>query len=788
MSTLRRCAAFVVRHAEWWVVPACYALVVAWIYRDLWHQHGAATGLGWDTIDTHGPDLDFLSSDLREGRFSLWNPYDKGGYPVFCDPVFDRYYPFNWPFAAWGALFGTSWWLVQLKVLAHHVMAACCMHLFLRTRGCSVRASLIGGIALVASSPLLIHKASNILWPLAWVPLLWVAVDAALARPSWRRGAALGAAFLLPATAGSPPGLFYAMLLVAPYAVWRVTAARLARAPWQPRQLAICVGVAAAIAGVVLALVVLPAQQITALATREQGHDFALGGGLQFAAALRGVAVRSAGLFDTYIGAAVVLLAALAIALSPGRSPSAARRPPERGSSASVASLRGSSREGEAGAIRARFDRGLAIFLGCVAFVGIVLAAGTTTGVLPFLVDHVPGFALLRVPGRYKLLSAWSLAAAAGLGIAALEADVRSRRVALVTAGAAVVLAVILVAGWGHHGDKDRPAWWSIMAMVVPAALCVTAVLAPRRWADHARSALVLCVLVDSPLFLHVPPRALPAAELRQRHDHDAEVLARLDGVRDRFRLYDEFVLGERAGARLRVRDFRGYPALDPLSQRRYVDVLEYAKRDPAIVTDFNVRWVLIHPHFRYGWTASFVHMPSPAFVARGGDVWEAVHPAPIVAWYGTTVVEKDPRRVLAAVRATQGPDGVRRAAVVEEDMPATGEPETREGAVTSYEPDEITLTIDAPRAGLVVLNEVKFPGWHVTVDGSAAPPVVANYLLRGVWVEAGHHEITWRFDPAHWRLLVGGYVVVLAIIAAAAGAAASAAWRRRAARAGQAA
>src|SRR5947208_1993765 len=80
-------------------------------------------GLGWDTIDTHGPDLDFFAREIREGRFSLWNPYDKGGYPIFCDPVFDRYYPFNWPFAIWGAVFGSGWWLVQIKVLAHHVAA-----------------------------------------------------------------------------------------------------------------------------------------------------------------------------------------------------------------------------------------------------------------------------------------------------------------------------------------------------------------------------------------------------------------------------------------------------------------------------------------------------------------------------------------------------------------------------------------------------------------------------------------------------------------------------------------
>jgi hypothetical protein len=175
------------RLREWWWVPLLYTLAVIWIYRDLWHQHGIATGLGWDTVDTHGPDLDFFATEIREGRFSLWNPYDKGGYPIFCDPVFDRYYPFNWPFGIWGALFGTSWWLVQIKVLAHHVVAGLAMHIFLRSRSLSHRAAMVGGLGLVACAPLLTHKASNILWPLVWVPLVWLAMRS-ISRSRGRRG------------------------------------------------------------------------------------------------------------------------------------------------------------------------------------------------------------------------------------------------------------------------------------------------------------------------------------------------------------------------------------------------------------------------------------------------------------------------------------------------------------------------------------------------------------------------------------------------------------------------
>ena len=78
---------------EWWWAPLVYMLIVAWIYRGIWHQYGQPTGLGWDTIDSYGPDLDFLARDFREGRFSLWNPYDHGGYSLVADLDFPRWYP-----------------------------------------------------------------------------------------------------------------------------------------------------------------------------------------------------------------------------------------------------------------------------------------------------------------------------------------------------------------------------------------------------------------------------------------------------------------------------------------------------------------------------------------------------------------------------------------------------------------------------------------------------------------------------------------------------------------------
>ena len=69
------------------------------------------------------------------------------------------------------------------------------------------------------------------------------------------------------------------------------------------------------------------------------------------------------------------------------------------------------------------------------------------------------------------------------------------------------------------------------------------------------------------------------------------------------------------------------------------------------------------------------------------------------------------------------------------------------------------------PPGAAELLEQASFPYGRVTVDGAAASPVRANYLMRAVWVKAGHHTITWTFSPRRWRFLVGCYVSALLLI-----------------------
>ena len=50
------------------------------------------------------------------------------------------------------------------------------------------------------------------------------------------------------------------------------------------------------------------------------------------------------------------------------------------------------------------------------------------------------------------------------------------------------------------------------------------------------------------------------------------------------------------------------------------------------------------------------------------------------------------------------------------------------------------------------MLSEVYYPrGWDAYIDGKKAAYVKVNYILRGMYVPAGDHEIEFRFEPGSY-------------------------------------
>jgi len=69
--------------------------------------------------------------------------------------------------------------------------------------------------------------------------------------------------------------------------------------------------------------------------------------------------------------------------------------------------------------------------------------------------------------------------------------------------------------------------------------------------------------------------------------------------------------------------------------------------------------------------------------------------------------------------------------------------------SLTSYKPNEIVYLSNTAKEQFAVFSEIHYDkGWNAYIDGSLVPHVRVNYLLRGLTIPAGNHEVIFRFEP----------------------------------------
>jgi hypothetical protein len=76
---------------------------------------------------------------------------------------------------------------------------------------------------------------------------------------------------------------------------------------------------------------------------------------------------------------------------------------------------------------------------------------------------------------------------------------------------------------------------------------------------------------------------------------------------------------------------------------------------------------------------------------------------------------------------------------------------------VTENRPTRVAIDARSPVGGRLILTDLMYPGWNVTVDGAAAEPQLVEGVYRGVTVPAGMHTVVWSYQPrvVYWGLFV---------------------------------
>ncbi len=760
-----------------------------------------------DFLTQHIPNKYFLVGSWREtGELPLWCPYNFGGMPFVHDAQVSAFYPAHGPLHLLPRehLGAALSWIVVLHVIA----AGWAMWAYARHQGLEGVGALVAAVGYMFAGKWLLHLLCGghyVLAPLAWLPLVLLALEEAIRRRSGVCATAAGIAFALIVLGTHPQLTLYSGAFAA---LWTLgnsleAAGCLDRERRTVRQTLAVLGRwlgmgawAAVTAALLSAVQWLPALEVARHSSRTLGVTVSSEtwkGALRSLLGLVGppVTTDSSWLWEDRAGFGLLWLAAAACA------PVLVRQR------------------------RVRLHAGLALFW-------LLLGLGGAA-----LLQKVPGFHLWRLPSRLLLLTALPVALLAGATVQALVAapgpgpdtQARCRRRLLKLATLVLVpLSLYATLQFLQGREVVLGLYWAGLVLTVPVAWWL---LGERRPASRL-VAVAWFVLLLADLWT----LAGPFVVVHPENDLFAPSTCQqflIDRAGERGRVLDVPPVG-RASANstplwpasaqvLGVEPVRGYNPLDVLRYKEYlqfltdrdeplraVDLLftsavlgSFAVENPALADLLGVRY-LVQPS----------DLPLEAVIpdAAARQAWRKVHEDPAPRTYSMVPTRIDGHdcgfQPLPPCTVYENQRALPRAFVVPEAAPLPERPlilptlkttdfrrrvlledwepgfssgpskgHYRPAEVVEYLPNRVVIDVPAGEAGYLVLTDVWFPGWVCTVDGQPVRIYRANYLFRAVVLPEGSHRVVFAFAPASYSIgkaisamaalaVLGGVVLLL--------------------------
>ncbi len=78
---------------------------------------------------------------------------------------------------------------------------------------------------------------------------------------------------------------------------------------------------------------------------------------------------------------------------------------------------------------------------------------------------------------------------------------------------------------------------------------------------------------------------------------------------------------------------------------------------------------------------------------------------------------------------------------------------------MVEYRANRVTVETDSPAGDTLILTDLAYPGWYVTIDDLPVAGTIIDQMYRGVPVPPGRHRIEWTYRPNSvlWGGLVSG-------------------------------
>ncbi len=733
----------------------------------------------FDLIYQFYPWADFFKESIWEGRLPLWNPYNYLGTPFLANPQTALLFPLTWLHLIFPLLF--SFTLIFLLKVA---LSLAGMYLWLSELRLKPEACLIGALVFGLS----VHSVAGLPFPYSSVNILlpWalLASRRLLREPSRLNFAATTTVLTLIVVAGQPQSTLPAFLMVWLNAVLlffkptRISVARVS-----------LLGAAFACAGLISAVQWMPSfeyvwESMVPLGPRiiKSGFPYSAGCFVNllvpdfFGSPVRGDYWGFPGFHDQafYCSALTLLLAPLSILYRFYRN-----------------------------AERIGVVPGLASPL-----LALALSSGIVLGLPLFetLLD-VPSFDLVR-RSKFVFLLTFCLAELAARGANSVAShrggEPRRARAVIVTAAAAWLVTSLI--SWNWFGDflsvldpQDLVEWQLLRTGALVGLATVACVWI---WGRKAVLLLALLVLIDLVwVTYNLSPRGTPEALFP-----DSAVVDRLqeiEGRPARVLTFDN-VLFPNSSMIYRVQDLQGYDVMTPRRLFRYMQKVEpslgNAYRsligfDPdSIHVNTRMRTVVDRALERYGdelreylkresyWSVgvgaveddSFYRSLNLDFVlsSRVRSVPGFEEAAPL----GGVRIWSDPEARLgrlyfdwtegtaSGALNLMGQVDPETEVVVEATLPTL--PASASGShsvqLVEWAPQFSRYVIDADQPAVLVEFQRFSSGWRARLNGEEGAVFPANFIFRGVYLPAGHHEVELYYAPVGFRY--GSIVTVLGL------------------------
>ncbi|MBI5563809.1 MAG: YfhO family protein [Chloroflexi bacterium] len=739
-------------------ILAIITLVFFWplVLQGQWLPQG-----GGDLVSFMWPQYSFAAESIKSGSLPLWNPQLYAGAPFLADNQSGLLYPIN--LLAFVIFPQITYQVMEGLVIFHVWLAGACMYAALRVWPplCPPRerggmnggaaptpappendkavfrgGALIGAIAFMLNDVLITHIGNlNLIAVAAWLPLILALFARGLARGSARTTVLSGVVFALALLAGHAQMTAITAIGLIVVGMWQFARA----GSWRERGRVIGLATLALIVAFGLSAVqLLPSLEMT---------RFSLRAGLSYEEA-------------TAYSLPPIALASTFSPLLFGRGASGFVGTWQRVETSYI----GLVPLFLIGFAFTRKRSNPAWLFAALSLIGLLIALGKYTPIYS-LIHALPVLGGLRVPARFILLTNFSLAALAALGLQRLMTESFPVKRVLGWGGALTIGGVlILIVAYQSVGASDHSNNLTLaLSCLLFVALAIAVLwLKAKSAISNQQSAIALVFLAAMELIALGSTVEVERNDPTLGYQHQAVIdFLRADG--NVFRIENASSAWQPDAALMHgLNDIGGI--FNPLGLANYETYRGgMGNRGSALYNFLGAKYVLANKDAPPG-DAAFV----PVFNADPQiDVYLNTKALPRAMLIDEAQIVRSGEEAWQAIHAPEFDPS--KSAVIEsaEDFtvgPVSGDKTLAFGAVQNNRV-ELAVTTSAPT--LLVMSDVFYPGWIATIDDQQTEIYPANFAFRAVRVPAGVHRVVFEFVPLSWKIgvLISGVTAAALLI-----------------------